>query len=62
MSLDTRFMVSEEARTAFIDDNIIGKLPEDSRESAKDRATKIVNLYAGQDLNALSVLAYAAER
>ena len=62
MSIDTCFIVPEEARIAFIDDNIIGKLPEDSRESAKDRATKIVNDYVGQDLNALSVLAYASER
>jgi predicted unusual protein kinase regulating ubiquinone biosynthesis (AarF/ABC1/UbiB family) len=62
MSLDTCFIVPEEARTAFIDDNIVGKLPEDSRESAKDKAIRIVNDYVGQDLNALSVLAYATER
>jgi predicted unusual protein kinase regulating ubiquinone biosynthesis (AarF/ABC1/UbiB family) len=62
MSIDTCFMVPEEARTAFIDKNIVGRLPEDIRESAKSRATKIVTDYVGQDLNALSVLAYAAER
>ena len=62
MNLDTCFIVEEEARTAFVDDNIVGKLPAAIRKSAKERSTKIVNDYVGQDLNALSVLAYAAER
>ena len=62
MNLDTCFIVEEEARTAFVDDNIVGKLPAAVRKSAKERSTKIVNDYVGQDLNALSVLAYAAER
>lgn len=62
MSIDTYFMISEEERIAFIDKNIVEKLPEDVREGVKIRATKIVTDYIGQDVNALSVLAYAAER
>lgn len=62
MSIDTCFIVPENVRSAFIDENIVGKLPENVREGAKIRATKIVTNYVGQDLNALSVLAYAAER
>jgi len=56
------FLIEEGVRTPYIDENIVGKLPEDVRESAKERVIKIVNNYAGQDLNALSVLSYAAER
>ncbi len=62
MSLDKYFMIPKEKRTAFIDDNIVGRLPEVYRESAKERATRIVNDYVGQDMNALSVLVYAVER
>ena len=61
MSIDTCFMIPEEVRTTFIE-HIVGKLPEEVRESAKSRATKIVTDYVGQDENALSVLAYAAEQ
>ncbi len=61
MSSDISFLVKEEKRINFIDQDIIAKLPENVRESAKTRATKIVNAYVGQDVNALSVLAYAAE-
>ncbi len=62
MSLEASFLVSEKKRTTFIDNKIIGKLPKDSRENAKKRAAKIVTDYVGQDINALSVLAYAAEQ
>ena len=62
MSIDTLFIVPEEVRTTFIDEKIVGKLPKEVRESAKTRATQIVNNYVGQDINALSVLSYAAER
>ena len=62
MSIDTCFQVPKEARTTFIEKNIAGKLSLAVRDSAIQRATKIVNNYVGLDLNALSVLAYAAER
>jgi len=62
MSLDEFFEIAEENRVAFIEENILGKLPEDIRESVKPRVLKIVNDYVGRDLDALSILAYAAER
>ncbi|HJX05537.1 MAG TPA: hypothetical protein VJ461_02420 [Candidatus Nanoarchaeia archaeon] len=62
MSLDEFFEVTEEGRITFIEKNILGKLPEDIRESVKPRVLKIVNDYVGRDGDALSVLAYAAER
>ena len=62
MNLETISLVPERVRTVFIEGSITGKLPEDLRERAKERATEIVNYYVGQEVNALSVLAYAAEQ
>ncbi|MBR9683124.1 hypothetical protein GOV03_01135 [Candidatus Woesearchaeota archaeon] len=61
MSIENYFEVPEGARTIFID-GIVGELPRSVRESSKERAIKIVDKYEGQDINALSILAYAAER
>ena len=62
MGVEECFEVKKEARTVFIDNNIVARLPKNIREAAKQRATEIVDAYVGQDVNALSVLAYAAER
>jgi len=62
MSVDSCFEVSERNRAMYIDAKIVAKLPEDIRTSAKERAAAIVNGYIGRDADALSILAYAAER
>ena len=62
MSGDLYFELSEDYRTRFIDSRIVEKLPRDSRQSAKERATSIVDIYVGRDSDALSILSYAAER
>ena len=56
------FQVQAGARVSFIENSIVAKLPENERDNAKAGATTIVNCYAGIDVDALSVLAYAAER
>ena len=60
--IDSCFEISEQDRTRFIDRRIVARLPENVREQAKERATSITNNYIGRDSNALSILAYAAER
>src|SRR3989344_4771089 len=62
MSVDSCFEIPEDERIDYIDRKIVAKLPGDVKASAKERATLIVNNYIGLDANALSVLAYAAER
>lgn len=44
MSVEACFEVGEEARDSFINKNIVGKLPEDIRVSAKQRAISIVTI------------------
>jgi hypothetical protein len=61
MANEDLFEVRKDKRDLFIDDTILAKLPEEKRNSAKDISIKIINDYVGQDLNALSVLAYAAK-
>jgi hypothetical protein len=56
------YEVNEEGRTTFIDEGIISLLPESVRDSARLRAKSIVKNYVGRDGDALSVLAYAAEK
>ena len=56
------YQVPEEARTTFIEKNILGKLPVIERESAEPRATSIVESYVGADMDALSILSYAADQ
>lgn len=62
MSTGTCFEIAEEQRAAFIDNNIIANLHEDDKEAARERTKRIVNNYEGRDVDALSVLAYAAEQ
>jgi hypothetical protein len=56
------FDIKKDVRNDFIEKNIVAKLPEKVRESARQKAKKIADNYVGRDLDALSVLAYSAER
>jgi transposase len=60
--LEDCFQIDKEARTSFIEKSILGKLSSAERVALENRIKGIVTNYVGQDLNALSVLAYAAER
>ncbi len=60
--VDSDFQVSQDKRGPFLRDNILAHLPSHARDAANQRAVRIVDNYVGQDLNALSVLAYAAEK
>jgi|SRR3989344_2502682 len=62
MSIDKKFEVPKPAREIFIKQNIADKLPEEQRKSASSRANKIADNYVGRDLDALSVMGYAAEQ
>jgi len=62
MSIDSCFEVPESVRTSFIRENVGGYITEEQLETSIKRAEAIVNAYAGRDMDALSVLAYAAER
>jgi hypothetical protein len=62
MGIEDNFQVDEKERIRFIDENIVARLSEEKRDSARQRATQIVKDYVGRDVDALSVLAYAAER
>jgi len=62
MSIDNCFEVSEKARIAFIDANIVLHLPNEEQAEARKRAIKIVESFVGRDVDAISVLGYAAER
>ena len=62
MTLDGFFMVSDEQKTAFINDNIVANVSEDERDSVRQRATQIVGNYVGRDADVLSVLGYAIQR
>jgi len=62
MGLDACFEIEAEKRVAFINDKIVVKLPNDIKERARETANKIVNNYVGRDMDALSILFYAAEQ
>jgi hypothetical protein len=62
MSIEDCFEVKEKIRNEFMEENIVGLLPEEIRESSRQRAQKIINNYVGVDRDAISILAYAAER
>jgi len=62
MTIEECFEVQIPARIVFIDENIVAHLPEKDRSEAKKRATTIVEAFVGRDMDALSVLSYAAER
>ena len=62
MTLEDCFEIEESMRTDLINKHILAHLPEESRQAVKQRAIRIVENFVGQDVNALSVLIYAAER
>jgi len=66
MTIDTLFRIPERQRNSFIakfiEKQIVGPLPGELKDSARQRTKKIVNDYLGRDVDALSVLKYAAER
>lgn len=62
MDLEHLFETSKKAREDFIRKSIVAKLPESDRQEAEKKVYKIVCKYVGQNVNALSVLAYAAEQ
>lgn len=62
MDLDEMFEVPEEKRNDFIDRRILPRLPDSRRESERAPIKTLVFDYAGWDMDALSVLCYAAER
>lgn len=62
MALEDLFEIPKETRTAFIKEDIVAKLPVNTQEDAEKRTTAIVNNYVALDLDALSVLAYAAQQ
>lgn len=62
MGVESCFQIVESNRIEFIEKNIVGNLPENSRDTTRQRATKITNDFEGVDIDALSILAYAAKR
>jgi len=60
MSIEECFELKKENRVRFIEKNIVEKLPENERELAETRAIKLADNYVGVDVNALSILSYAA--
>ncbi|MBW3001046.1 hypothetical protein KY341_04175 [Candidatus Woesearchaeota archaeon] len=62
MAVEEFFQTGPKTRAEFIEEKIIAILPEDEREFARPKVIDIINKYVGQDVNALSVLRYAAER
>ncbi|MBI1968812.1 hypothetical protein HYS49_02780 [Candidatus Woesearchaeota archaeon] len=62
MSIDTTVEVSERVRDGFLEENIAGKLPVEQRTSAIERARSIIEGYKNREIDALSILAYAAEQ
>jgi hypothetical protein len=59
---DNSLEVPKNIRARFIDEVIAPHLSAEQRDSGKDRADRIVGSYAGADRDAISILAYAAER
>ena len=62
MSLAECFEIDPVAREKFIAENIVALLPETERIEGKKRATTIVSNFVGADMDAISILGYAAER
>ncbi|HLC97212.1 MAG TPA: hypothetical protein VJC21_00305 [Candidatus Nanoarchaeia archaeon] len=62
MGTDTYMEVPEGIRNVFLEENIAGKLPSEQRDSAKERARNIIEDYKSREIDALSILAYAAEQ
>lgn len=55
------YIVPEQKRVRFIESNILAHIGGDI-DGKRTEITDLVNRYEGQDFNALSVMAYAAER
>ena len=55
------FEIKEEARTKFIDD-LVSNVPEGSRIKTREASIQLIKSYEGADMDALSILYYAAER
>lgn len=62
MSLDDQFETKKTVRELFISTNIVGKLPKEKQDTAKEKVSDMIRNYAGRDVDALSVLGYAAEQ
>jgi hypothetical protein len=59
---DKVFLVPEERRKRFIEENIVALFPEAERAAIRERVETVVNNYRGQDLNAMSVIKYALDK
>ena len=59
---DEYFEIGKQDRIDLINKHIISNLPEEEKNFMTRRVVYIVDKYEGQDLNALSVLIYAAEK
>jgi hypothetical protein len=62
MIRDYFFEIKEEDRLNIINNEILPFIPEIERNPLKTRILEIVKKYEGRDLDAVSVLIYAAER
>lgn len=62
MSTENHFQVPKEKRESFVEGKIITILPSEERAVSRERVKEIVINYEGQDVNALSVLSYAAKQ
>jgi len=62
MPTERYFQYPEEKRLPYIERSILTKFPEEKRKAVTGRVVQIVENYEGHDINALSVLTYAAEK
>jgi len=56
------FEMPEDKRADFIDNVILKHFPEEERDPLRERVKSIAIDFDGRDLDALSVIAYAAEK
>lgn len=61
-SIEDCFEVPEKERAHFIENSILKHVSKEDWGAVRWRAARIAKAYVGQDVNALSVLAYAAEQ
>lgn len=62
MGIEDCFEIEREAREKFIEKTILRTFPEEERVLKGARIRRIVGDYVGCDRDALTILAYAAER
>ena len=55
-------ILPKEVKISYVGSNIVGELPEEERDSANKRTTKILESYLGLDADILSILSYSAKR